>query len=229
MNISTCEMFMSGALTGTLTNATAKVSPTVIYVEPMDISSEADASGASGTRSAEHATTAIPTADEISPALPSTWAALTATVVPDHNQDLSEYGLQRERLLLNLYQRSRFIRIVCFLQFVFIVVLGLFLSLFFLLLVFPVAGFYGAKKWNYPLLYIYSIYLIVEIIGGIISMVYIPSVGYIVVRGLYELLNLVMLRYSLNLVSFIQVLEEADFDFLKNSPIISNYEKTSLC
>ena len=60
-------------------------------------------------------------------------------------------------------------------------------------------------------------------------MVYIPSVGYIVVRGLYVLLNLVMLRYSLNLVSFIQVLEEADIDFLKNSPIIINFEKTSLC
>jgi len=217
-------MFTPVALTGTPTHATAKVSPTVIYVEATGVTSEIEVQSFSRTRTA-----AIPTAAEVPTALPSTWAALTATVVPDHDQDLSDPGLQRERLLLNLYQRSRFIRIICFLQFVFIIVLGLFFSLFFLLLVFPIAGFYGAKRWNYFLLYIYSVYLILEIIGGIVSMVYIPSVGYIVVRGLYVLLNLVMLRYSLNLVSFIQVLEEADIDFLKNSPIIINFEKTSLC
>lgn len=227
---------MSVALTGTPTNATAKVSPTVIYVEPIGVTTEIDAQRFSRTRSAEPVasfpftgTTAIPTADEVPTALPSTWAALTATVVPDHDQDLSDSGLQRERLLLNLYQRSRFIRIICFLQVVFIVVLGLFFSLFFLLLVFPIAGFYGAKRWNYFLLYIYSVYLILEIIGGIVSMVYIQTVGYIVVRGLFVLLNLVVLRYSLNLVSFIQVLEEEDLEFLKNSPVIINFEKTSLC
>ena len=102
-------MFTSVVLTGAPTHATAKVSPTVIYVEPIGVTTEIDAQRFSRTR-----TTGIPTADEVPTALPSTWAALTATVVPDHDQDLSDSGLQRERLLLNLYSLGPVLQSILF-------------------------------------------------------------------------------------------------------------------
>lgn len=199
--------------------------PTIVHVQPMAISSNDE-----GLREAQVITNnsnennAVPTASEIH--VPTTWAALTATVVPETEHS---DGFERERLLLNLYQRARFIRIICFVQLVFIIILGLFLWLFFLLIIFPIAGFYGAKKWNYYLLYVYSFYLVVEIFGGIISMIYIKSTGYLIVRALYIALDVLMLRYSVNLCSFLQILEEADLEFLKSSPIVINFEKTSLC
>jgi hypothetical protein len=160
----------------------------------------------------------------------TTWSALNPTVMPEpvprgQNTD----ALEREQVLLGLYQRSRFIRIVAILDFGFLIVFGLFQPVFFILLPCPICGYFGAKKWVYWLLFIYTVYLVIEVIGGIISLVYIHSTAYVVVRVISILGNTVIARYSTNLSSYILVMTDQDFEFLKNSPAIVNTEKSLLC
>jgi len=170
----------------------------------------------------------MPVADAI--AVPTAWAALSTTVMPEpvpRNQSSDAY--ERERILLSLYQRNRFIRAAAILGMAFIIIFGLFQPVFFILLPFPIMGYAGAKWWVYRLLFVYAVYLVIEIIGGIISLIYIHSVVFIVVRVVYVVINMVVARYVINLASYVLVLGPDDFEFLKSSPVIVNYEKTLLC
>ena len=160
----------------------------------------------------------------------TTWSALNPTAMPEPApREQTSDAFERERVLIGLYQRSRFIRIAAVLDCGFIIVFGLFQPVFFILLPFPICGYWGAKKWIYRLLFIYTVYLVVEVLGGIISLIYIHSPAFVAVRVAYILVNIVIARYTTNLASYTLVLCDEDFDFLKNSPVIVNTEKTLLC
>ena len=163
-----------------------------------------------------------------SPVPVSTWSALSVIPEPAPREQGTD-TFERERVLLSLYQRSRFIRVISILDCAFIIVFGLFQPIFFILLPFPICGYWGAKKWMYRLLFIYTVYLIIEVIGGIISLIYIHTPAFVAVRIAYILVNIVIARYTTNLSSYILVMSEEDFDFLKNSPVIVNNEKSLLC
>lgn len=200
----------------------AKIQPVIVSVVPTICEPPV------GGHDVESGNGHVPVANAV--AVPTVWAALSPTVVPEpvpRNQSSESY--EREKILLSLYQRNRFIRYAAILDVAFIIVFGLFQPIFFVLIPFPILGFIGAKRWSYWLLFIYAVYLIIEIIGGIVSMVYIQTAAFMAVRITYVVINIIVARYVLNLASYVQVLEPADFEFLKNSPVILNYEKSLLC
>lgn len=135
----------------------------------------------------------------------------------------------REKVLLNLFVINRFIRVVTIIDVVFIIIFGLFSPIFFLLIPFPLCGYYGARKWTYKWLFIYALYLCLEIIGGVISIIYLTNTTFLVIRIIYLLINLLILRYVFKLCSFILAFEESDFEFLRNSPAIQNTERSLIC
>ena len=196
-----------------------KVSPQIITVEPTICEPNPDIESDSRTPVAV-----------ASAVTPTTWAVLNPTVMPEPlPRDQAGSSIDREQVLIQLYQRSRFIRIMAIIDCAFIIVFGLFQPIFFILIPFPICGYWGARKWIYRLLFIYTVYLVVEVIGGIISLIYIQSTAFIAVRIVYILVNMLIARYTTNLASYILVLNDEDFDFLKNSPVIVNTEKTLLC
>lgn len=199
-----------------------RVSPAIVTVVPTVCQPP---SGDVETGVAE-ATTAVAVASPV----PTTWSALNPTVMPEPlPREQSTDSYERERVLIGLYQRSRFVRIAAVLDCGFIIVFGLFQPIFFILLPCPICGYFGAKKWNYRLLFIYTVYLVIEVIGGIISLIYIHSPAFVAVRVVYVVVNMVIARYTTNLSSYILVMGDEDFDFLKNSPAIVNTEKSLLC
>lgn len=199
----------------------AKIQPRIITVVPTVCQPPAGGDIETGD-------SRVPVANAV--VVPTAWAALNPTVMPEPvPRDQSSDAFERERILISLYQRSRFIRIVTIIDLGFIIVFGLFQPLFFILIPFPICGYFGAKKWIYWLLFIYTVYLVIEIIGGIISLIYINTVVYIVVRVVYVLINIVIARYTTNLAGYILVLGPEDFEFLKNSPVVVNYEKSWCC
>lgn len=154
---------------------------------------------------------------------------VNAQVVPAADPNRDENAYEREKVLLELYQTSRIIRVVSIIDIVFIVVFGLFSPIFFGLLPFPLCGYFGAKKWMYRVLFVYCMYLILEIIGGIISCIFITGPVFLALRILYIIFNIVIARYATRLCSFMLVFEEGDFVFLRTSPVIQSVEKTLLC
>lgn len=111
----------------------------------------------------------------------------------------------------------------------FLIVFGLFQPVFFILLPCPICGYFGAKRWVYWLLFVYTVYLVIEVIGGIISLVYIQNTAFVVVRSIYIVVNIIVARYTTNVSSYILVMADEDFNFLKNNPAIVNNEKSLLC
>lgn len=163
-------------------------------------------------------------------AVPTAWSALQPNTLPtpvarEEGQDQYE----RERILLNLYQRSRLIRVVSILDMCFIIVFGLFSFWFFLLLPFPFCGYFGARRWSYRLLFMYALYLVLELIGGIVSIIFLRATTFIFVRIIYMILNLIVARYTINIASYILVMDDQDLYFLKHSPIIENIERSMIC
>lgn len=203
-------------------NERAKIQPTIITVVPTVCQPPAG-----GAVDIESGNGNVPVASAVM--VPTGWAVLNPTVMPDPAPRGQSDTFERERILLGLYQRSRFIRIAAILDVGFIIVFGLFTPIFFILLPFPICGYIGARRWIYRLLFIYTVYLVVEILGGIISLVYIHTPVFIAVRVAYVLINMVIARYTTNLASYILVLAPEDFEFLKNSPAIVDYEKSLCC
>ncbi len=160
----------------------------------------------------------------------SSWTShLSTAVIPDPAGNNGAQNLEREKTLIGIYQISRFIRVVTVIDVAFIIVFSLFSPIFCVLLPFPICGYWGAKKWIYRLLFVYSMYLILEVIGGIISAIYIPNTAFIVVRIIYIVMNIIIARYATKLCSYILVFEEEDMEFLKHSPVIQTIEKSLLC
>ena len=135
----------------------------------------------------------------------------------------------RERNLLDVYKLSRLVRLISLIDIVFIILFGLFSPVFFALLPFPFSGYFGAKRWSYRLLYVFSFYIFSELIGGIISLFYIKGVTFLILRICYMCGNLYIARLTTKLCSFVLVFEEDDFLFLHNCPVIASAERNMLC
>jgi hypothetical protein len=149
-------------------------------------------------------------------------------VAPDPSNNINN-NEEREKVLVGIYQITRFIRIVTIIDLAFIIVFALFSPIFCVLIPFPICGYWGAKKWNYRLLFVYSMYLILEIVGGIISAIYIKDTAFIVVRVIYIVFNVCIARYSTKLCSYILVFEPEDLEFLKHGATVQAIEKSLLC
>mmetsp|Transcript_16760 Transcript_16760/g.28426 ORF Transcript_16760/g.28426 Transcript_16760/m.28426 type:complete len:227 (-) Transcript_16760:852-1532(-) len=217
-------------------NETAKVTPTtaeVVHVVPTICTPQDDIEGNSAAVQIEQNNNlgssngegSVVIASEVSG--PTAWQALATTVVPipRSNDNMTE----REIALLELYQRSRFVRIISIIDGCFVVAFGLFNFINFILLPFPICGHFGARWWSYRLLYIYAIYLFVVILLGVVNMLYYSSAVLIALRALHVLLLLTALRYELRLAGFVLVLGRDDIHFLKESPTIKNIESRMLC
>jgi hypothetical protein len=206
-------------------------SPVVVPQQDLEAGEGTGAGAGAGTMARMPEVTTATGVELTATAVSSQPLVVTASVVPASdamvNQD--ENAFEREKVLLELYQTSRIIRVVSMIDVAFVVVFGLFSPIFFVLLPFPFCGYFGAKKWIYWALFAYSMYLILEIIGGIVSCVFITSPVFLSLRIFYVLFNIVIARFSTRLCSFILVFEERDFEFLKTSPVIQSVEKTLLC
>lgn len=206
---------------GQRTQDTAVVTPTVVEVQPVSTDEEYG----SGNGVSDPNQNIV-----VANAIPTTWQALNPTALNEPALRVEgSSDADRERLLLKLYQRSRFVRVMAIVDAAFIISFGLFQWAFFLLLIFPICGYYGAKRWNYKLLFIYSVYLIIEVIGGVISIIFIKVTVFISMRILYMIINLIVARYSMHIASFIAVMDDRDKNFLRHSPVILNIEKNMLC
>ena len=144
---------------------------------------------------------------------------------PEQNVAESE----REQVLMQVYQISRFLRVVCMIDIFFVVVFGLVYFFFFFLAIFPALGHYGAKRFYYWPVYIYSVYVLIEIFGGIVAAYFIKQTVFLVLRILFIIFNIIIYRYSTKLASFISVLGPTDFEFLRSSQRIVQIEKTLFC
>jgi hypothetical protein len=199
-------------------------------VQPiMEIASFVEENGIKSESKFDGTIAAAPVA--VATALPNNgWTSVPSSVVSDPtNTNSNDANQEREKVLVGIYQISRFIRIVTVIDLAFIIVFALFSPIFCVLLPFPICGYWGAKKWIYRLLFVYSMYLILEIVGGIISAIYIKNTAFIVVRVIYIVFNIVIARYSTKLCSYILVFEPEDLEFVKHSATVQAIEKSLLC
>ena len=136
---------------------------------------------------------------------------------------------ERERILLNLYHRSRFVRVMSLIDMCFLILFGAFVPLYFAFVVFPVCGYWGARRWKHRLLFTYTAWLFVEIIGTLVLIVILGDPAFILLRLLQVFVGIVVARYTLNLASYILVMNAADLDFVKNSTVVRTIEKRAIC
>eukprot|EP01038_Epipyxis_sp_PR26KG_P012048 gene12048-16123_t len=151
----------------------------------------------------------------------------TSSILPASNDplDQDQAQLHREKVLISIYRVSRLIRIVASLDIIFIALVGIFTPIFFIILPFPLSGYFGARWWKYRLLFIYVVYVVAEIFGAVISLIYIDTPYFLAIRITYLVFNVFIVRYVIKLCSYISVFEDEDLDFFKNSQIIINMEK----
>ncbi len=140
------------------------------------------------------------------------------TVVPD-------FGTLtlRQHQLLAMYKTSRFMLLLSSTHFL-IIILFLFIYTFWylFLLPMPLIAYYGYKNYSSTVLYFYVIYAIVEIIVSGLSFFIYTSIPKLILRGLYIIYLVSMLRYTIRLIRAYNLLDQSDIDFLKHSAIITN-------
>lgn len=135
----------------------------------------------------------------------------------------------RQKRLIGVYRLSRRIRIFAVFDAVFIVIFGCLLPIFFILIIFPLLGYYGCRYWSHRLLYAYDLYLLAESIGGIISLYFIRQFPIVLgLRAVYVIINLYVFYACVKLTSYTLAFEESDFHFVTTHDVIRNLERGML-
>ena len=152
-------------------------------------------------------------------------------VVPSSPGDgLSEENMtDRQRNLFEVYRIGRFLRHMCLVNVVLVMISGLIIPVYLILLALPVCGYIGCRRYNARLLTIYLTYCILEMIGGLVSLFVLPSLGYIIIRLMYFGFNYSCARHAKQLASFCLAFEEGDLEFLHFDSAITEVERASLC
>lgn len=132
----------------------------------------------------------------------------------------------REAQLIDVYRLSRFIRNISILNVILTIISGIISYYWFILIPFPLCGYYGAKTFNKTFVYIYIAYLVAEIIGSIIWVVLVNSISFTILRILYILLNMFVIKYATRLCAYITHFTDEDREFLMTNPMILNSERS---
>ena len=113
---------------------------------------------------------------------------------------------ERDVKFSQVIQFGKFVKWVSIIEF-FIILTYLILGLAFLLIlfIFPVLGFFAAKKIYKPLGVVYLMYLIASVIIRLILIVYFTNLAFIIVGSFIIVFNIICIRY---LVKFLKVLKE---------------------
>lgn len=152
----------------------------------------------------------------------------TGGIIPvanDAEVDIVSYS-EREYVLFFVFRLAKTLRLVAIIQFVFICILAIYSPIFVAILIFPILGYYGALRYSYWPLYIYSVYVVCEIIGCIISFFFLSAPGFYVVRALYLIFCIYVVRFATRLAGYILHMEDSDRQFIYDNPVIVNSEKS---
>lgn len=218
----------------TIADQAVERTPTVAVLSVADATPSENATCIHGT-SQDHSD--IVQAEEmpiaVANAIPSYWSAIQPHAIPlpaPRPQQADDGDIyERERILLNLYHRSRFIRLMALIDLCFLILFGAFVEIVFIGVIFPVIGYWGARRWKYRLLFIYATFLFLEVVGNFAVIVFAFDAAFLILHIMHIFIALVLARYTLNLANYILVMNAADLDFLKNSTLIRNIEKRAIC
>ena len=145
-----------------------------------------------------------------------------ASVSPDDAEQFTE----REKLLIKGYKVSRVVRILTVGEIAFIVLFGVLVPAFLCVLPFPVAGYFGCKRWSFCLLNVFTIYTFLESLLGITSLFFFyDEPVFFTLRCVDILFNMVTFYYAKQLSGFVNNLGEDDILFLQNDPTIKAIEQ----
>ena len=108
----------------------------------------------------------------------------------------------------------------------FVLIFGILVPPFLSVLPFPFCGYFGARRWNSCLLYIFTVYSAVEVVVGIISLFFFfHQPVYFALRIVDIIFNAIILRYAAQITAFSKVLEPQDRNFLMNSQAVKSVEQ----
>ena len=139
--------------------------------------------------------------------------------------DLGNYS-SRQKLLLEGYKISRIVRILTVGEIIFIVLFGVLVPAFLCVLPFPVAGYFGCKKWSFCLLQVFTIYTFLECLLGITSLFFFYKEPiFFSIRCIDIVFNMVTFYYAKQLSAFAHNLGPDDINFLQNDPTIKAIEQ----
>jgi hypothetical protein len=145
-----------------------------------------------------------------------------SSVSPD---DLSQYS-DRQKLLLKGYKISRIVRILTVGEIVFIILFGVLVPAFLCVLPFPIAGYFGCKRWSFCLLNVFTIYTFLECLLGITSLFFFyDEPVFFTLRCIDIIFNMVTFYFAKQLAGFAHNLGEDDIVFLQNDPTIKAIEQ----
>lgn len=212
---------------------------TIVHVKPAN-------SGEQKHDEESLSTPTVATAIPVSPNKSLSPRVVLARILPTDRSDVETGDMTanftpRELILFEGYKVSRIIRYVsanfCVTRYLcvrvcsiieigFIVLFGLLVPSLFVTLPFPICGYVGAKKFNYCLLYTYTVFTILQIIFAIISIIlFFQSPVYLVLRVLEIVFNIFILRNAKMLTGFVKELQPEDRYFLSNNPAIRSIEQ----
>lgn len=136
----------------------------------------------------------------------------------------------RQKRLVGVYRSSRIVRIIATVDILFVAVFGIMNPVFFILIPFPLCGYFGARLWSYRLMYLYAIYLLIESIGGMATLYFLRKVvSFLVIRLVYVLLNVYFFYLVTRLTSFMMAFEDSDYNFLRTHQFIRDLESRRSC
>jgi len=143
----------------------------------------------------------------------------------EDGEELVDFS-EREYALFFAFRLGKTLRAVCIIQFIFICILAIYSPGFIALLIFPMLGYYGARWYDYWPLYLYAVYVCCEIIGCIVSFFFLTAPGFYVVRSLYLVFCIYVVRFATRLAGYILNMDDEDREFIYANPIIINSEKS---
>ena len=152
---------------------------------------------------------------------------LNSHVLPDCVGD--ESLTDRQIFLIGVHRITKLVKVISFIEISLIVIIGIVLPIYFIVLPFPLAGYFGSRRYSTRLLYCYLIYIALNFLGGIISIFFIRNLLYIVFRLIYLSVNVTIFRYIVRLCGYIYSFNDDDYDFVYNSAVIQNIDRSTMC
>lgn len=154
---------------------------------------------------------------------------LSAIVGAEHGHHDDFHLTARQQILVEVFKVAKMVRSISVFQFALVVVFGLYSRFFFILLPFPICGYIGARYYIYKCMYIYCVYVVLDVIGSVVSLVLMRETTFFALRLIYVLVDLVIARYATKMASFLLAMQPEDFEFLQNHPAIAALNAGSLC
>lgn len=152
-----------------------------------------------------------------------TFATLNA---PYGHGGIEQQFTDRQVQLIDVYRLSRFVRNVSLINIFFTIISGVFSYIYFFFLPFPICGYWGAKAFNNYFLYIYIGYLVLETIFSLVLIVIVNSVTFTILRTLYIIFNILIIRYTGRLCGFVAHMTDEDREFLATNEAIVDSERS---